>query len=249
MSSDLSINPTLISFMACLLSFLRLIHSNCPKRAFSCEEKTSLFLANVWRCSFWRKHHNTFPEKPQGCHLMLPFIGRGPHSARCLGWQAALALQLGLPSQQDGRQAKEGHFPGDGTQGCWTSWPHTGPGRHPSKVEAGMMANGFFPDALCRAPSLPASAMLRALPANFLTRPVPHFAQAERRLGAAFPWVGAKGPQPARHLVPACLTCSWGDGQNAAHQCSAMSRILTNRFIPAHTARSNTVQETIWDPY
>lgn len=114
----------------------------------------------------------------QGCHLLLAPLYRPGQAPFCpLPWtESALALQLVPRSQQDCGHTEEGEFPGNGAQGCWTRWLHVGHSGHPSKVEVGTMANEHFPAALCHAPSLPASAVLWALPADFSNCPAPHFA-------------------------------------------------------------------------
>lgn len=89
-----------------------------------------------------------------------------------------------------------------------------------------------------RAPQLLPTAPLPCLSRVSWT---PCWAHLRQRRVLALPCLSqAEGPWPALHRIPACLARAWAN---------AASRIPTNEPIPAHTARSNSAQETIWDPY
>lgn len=101
----------------------------------------------------------------------------------------------------------------------------------------------------------------QVLPSCFVPCPFPDILIHFRGFGAVFskhlapcfpgkelPFPESKGLWPTRHFVPICLVCSGREGQCAARQHSSTPYISPTK-LPAHTARSNSHQETIWEPY
>lgn len=107
-----------------------------------------------------------------------------------------------------------------------------------------MMVHRCFPAALCHAPSLTYSSILGALGLFFPNTSLPAF-QAKSFLS----------PSPRACGLPAILSpYAWSaqDERDNVQHASTPAHPTSARqswFLPAHTARSNSHQETIWEPY